>query len=1259
MVELQTLLLNVRKQKEVQLSLLNDVSLRNYGALFITEPHAWPNEEGELVTVPITHANWTKLIPTKRSDERWQIRSMLWVREDLEVEQIPIKSSDLTAAVLHTQDSAILIVSAYVEGGSEEVLNEAVTLIKQAALQTRHKYGPIELIIAGDFNRHDALWGGDKVSPNRQGEAEPLLLLMDELALTSLLPRGTITWQSNDSESTIDLILASEGLTSNYQHCKIYEIEHGSDHRAICTQFEVTTPERQFQPKPLFKNAPWNQIRERVKEQLSMTTRPADTQAQADRLLQTVETAVKDLTPLSKPSTYAKRWWTQDLTSLRDTYTKLRNRARSTRRRGGQNQQEEQEAKEAAKQYHKAIRTQKKAHWEDFLTNETNIWSAARFIKPGKQSAFGKIPRLKRSDGEFTESKEDQARELLTTFFPPLPLQIDEEEAQLHKPPLPFTELQQHEIRAKIYEASQWKAPGPDGLPAAVWRELWPIVKDDVTDLFRSSIKDSYLPHQWRQAKIVPLRKPGKENYAIAKAWRPISLLSTLGKVLEAVIAERISFLAEEHGLLPQNHFGARRRRSAEQALLLLQNKITETWRNKRVLSLISFDVKGAYNGVHKERLQQRLIARRIPQVITNWVAAFCSNRSASIIVNGQEMEKEQLADPGLPQGSPLSPILFLFYNADLVQRKITAKEGAMAFVDDYTVWVANDSISENYTKLNKAIDEALNWERRSGATFEGDKTAFIHFTRTDNRASNEPLWIKGQEVKPSDQIKLLGVIFDKQLRFKEHVARAVSRGLKAALALSRLKAISPSTACQLFSATVAPVIDYGATIWWRAAAASTKAFNTTQKIGARAVTGAFKTVAREVAEAEASLLPAKQRHETRAAAAWIDILTLPPDHPLRTNRLRETRRFRAPLLFLRDAADCEQADRLETILPYAVAPWHAKIELKESPRDKGQVIRSNGTPADSDVTITTVTAQKKGYIGCGAAIWIRENVPTTFIKLNGASSEQNHYAAELTAIATALESLIGALKSAPGSRRWTLTWLSRNRAAMQAVSRPARQSNQRTIQRIYEARDELQSFGIAMTALWTDAEDEVTNVRNKLQQLIRKELPINEAQGQNSVMKSVLTAATKARIAANIPTSNNIGRAIKAVDAAFPGKHTKTLYRGRSKAEAGLLVQLRTGACRLNEYLFEIGVAESALCACNASNETVRHFLFTCNRWNEERRSLLAKWPRKMGDTSLFLGGRAPTEEANGWRPNLTAVEAMLAYVKATARLSTKSGGN
>ena len=131
--------------------------------------------------------------------------------------------------------------------------------------------------------------------------------------------------------------------------------------------------------------------------------------------------------------------------------------------------------------------------------------------------------------------------------------------------------------------------------------------------LFCASLTTGQIPSQWRNAKIILLKKPRKEDYTKAKAWRPISLLATLGKVLESVVAERISHTVKTYGLLPTNHMRAWKKRSAEQALILLQEHIYKAWRSRKVLSLVSFDVKGAYNGVHKDRLLQRLQAREIP----------------------------------------------------------------------------------------------------------------------------------------------------------------------------------------------------------------------------------------------------------------------------------------------------------------------------------------------------------------------------------------------------------------------------------------------------------------------------------------------------------------------------------------------------------------------------------------------------------------------------------------------------------------------
>ncbi|KAM4067188.1 hypothetical protein HRG_001177 [Hirsutella rhossiliensis] len=113
---------------------------------------------------------------------------------------------------------------------------------------------------------------------------------------------------------------------------------------------------------------------------------------------------VRALAPRARPSPYAKRWWTSDLTQLRRIYTYWRNRARSSRRAG-----------------------QKKKHWDEFLADNDNMWEVAKYMKSGDDAAFVKVPQLVRADGTCTANSKEQAEEMLTVFFPPLAEIVEEE----------------------------------------------------------------------------------------------------------------------------------------------------------------------------------------------------------------------------------------------------------------------------------------------------------------------------------------------------------------------------------------------------------------------------------------------------------------------------------------------------------------------------------------------------------------------------------------------------------------------------------------------------------------------------------------------------------------------------------------------------------------------------------------------------------------------------------------------------------------
>lgn len=554
-----------------------------------------------------------------------------------------------------------------------------------------------------------------------------------------------------------------------------------------------------------------------------------------------------------------------------------------------------------------------------------------------------------------------------------------------------------------------------------------------------------------------------------------------------------------------------------------------------------------------------------------------------------------------------------------------------------------------NRAGIQVIIDEALEWEERSGATFEADKTTVIHFTRVTAHNNDSPFLIKGKEVKPKDNAKILGVVMDAGLRYKEHMARAATKGLTAAMCLRRLKTISPRMARQLFVATVAPAMDYASNVWTHARRARESAWlNKAQMVGAQTITGAFRTVATAVAEAEASIQTVEDRHREATTRLCINIRTLPKTHPLATLKVKTSKRFMSPTQKMVSAVAGICSDRMEVIHEYALPPWSGRIPVV----DEAGLAEAAKVPNDVEgIIIATSSSQKGSTVGMGCVVRdttrnSADGVLESHSVTVGPRDEQNPYTAELAAIAMALNCMSSRLVFRD------LTIMTSNRSAVEVIRRPRQQSGQCTIRQIYDRTEYLQKRGCSLRLMWVSAKDEGFALRRMAKEAAQRAtnaecmVEIPSYQARSTTLRVTLAQQRQRR---QLPEA--VGKYSKRIDKAIPGKHTRALYDSLNRKESNVLAQLRTGMMRLNSHLHMMGAVESDVCDCGQATETIEHFLFRCKQWTRQREVMLKCSRTKMGNLSFFLGGKVASDD-DKWKPDIQAVRAAIKFAIATKRL-------
>jgi hypothetical protein len=258
--ELRVLHVNIGKRKTVHWSLFCDESLAGFDALAVVEPYIYEDLDTSEPAFPVEQ-NWQLFKPSMKQEgeAHYAYRAALWVNKRHTAQQIATPSSDVVTVTVPTKSGIALVASAYDlkstdgQAASEEQLRSKLQTIKdaydgvKALTLSSGRRTRVDLLLCADLNRHHELWGGAQAfgESSRTDEAEPIIDFMQENALTSLLPAGTVTWERYNGStcSTIDLLLASGGLSEACDYCGVHPIDHGSDHRAIRAHFVTDTIE--------------------------------------------------------------------------------------------------------------------------------------------------------------------------------------------------------------------------------------------------------------------------------------------------------------------------------------------------------------------------------------------------------------------------------------------------------------------------------------------------------------------------------------------------------------------------------------------------------------------------------------------------------------------------------------------------------------------------------------------------------------------------------------------------------------------------------------------------------------------------------------------------------------------------------------------------------------------------------------------------------------------------------------------------------
>ena len=412
------------------------------------------------------------------------------------------------------------------------------------------------------------------------------------------------------------------------------------------------------------------------------------------------------------------------------------------------------------------------------------------------------VPTLKNSVGENIESDSCKAAVLAGQYNSVYKVESsDPPTLQQSDMILPEISVNPEAVRLLLEGLDVQSSPGPDNIHPLMLKTLSKIINIPLAEIFQLSLNLGKLPEEWKHGVVKPMYKGGDSS--IPANYRPVTLTSVVGKVLERIVKDHLERFLRDTNQVSESQHGFTKHRSCVSNLLTAREQWCQHLDLGKPVDAFFIDFSKAFDRVPHKRLLAKLKASGVGGRVLEWIQDFLVARKSQVEVNGARSDPS-FPTSGVPQGSVLGPLLFKHYVSDLPGE---LSSGCLLFADDLKVWATVSTAAEG-PYLQSELNRVVEWTDRWMLPINEEKCAVMHFG--PGNPQNQ-YYLGTHPIRVVDVERDLGVMSSSSLKTKEDTAKKVGSASRMWWAIRRsFSVMTPEIFKVLFASHVRPILEYG-----------------------------------------------------------------------------------------------------------------------------------------------------------------------------------------------------------------------------------------------------------------------------------------------------------------------------------------------------------------------------------------------------------------------------------------------------------------